>query len=409
MDIYVARQAIFDKQQKVFGYELLYRSGLTNHYDGADGTEASLSVIRNTFLFLGQRLMEAKRVFINFTRPLLLHGVAETLPPQHTVVEILEDIQPDEQIVTVCQELKDRGYTIALDDYSLANEMQNRLLELADIIKVDTISAGTDESHAIARKFAGTSKLLVAEGVESIEDFRMAETAGFSLFQGYFFSKPVIIPGKDIPRCTLHDMGLLEEVGKRDLDFKALENIIKQDLSLCYTLLKYINSAYFGLRDEITSIMQAMILLGETEVRKWAFLALVTFIAGDKPPEIIVDSLIRANMCELLAGDVNLNGHEPELFLLGIFSMLDVLIGRPFTDILEGMNLAPEIKLALLGKESPYGDLYRTVVSYDKGDWEGFERLSGILDLNPGRMLDAYINSVAQADRVVHAKTASDV
>lgn len=407
MDIYVARQAIFDKEQKVFGYELLYRSGLTNHYDGADGTEASLSVIRNAFLFLGQTLMEARPVFINFTRPLLLHGVAEALPPRHTVVEILEDIQPDDQIVTVCQELKDRGYTVALDDYTLANEMQNRLLELADIIKVDTIRAGRDESRAIARKFAGTSMILVAEGVESIEGFQLAKAEGFSLFQGYFFSKPVIVPGKDIPSNKLHDMKLLQEVSRRDLDLKAMESIIKQDLSLCYTLLKYINSAYFGLRDEITSIMRAMVLLGETEVRKWALLTLVTFIAGEKSPEIIVNSLIRANMCELLADDVNLSGHEPELFLLGIFSMLDVLIGRPLADILQGMNLAPEIKLALLGKESPYSNLYRTVVSYDRGDWESFQSLAEKLDLKPGRMLDAYINAVAQADRVVHAKTAS--
>lgn len=406
MDIYVARQAIFDKEQRVFGYELLYRSGLTNHYDGTDGTEASLSVIRNAFLFLGQRLMEAKRVFINFTRPLLLHGVAEVLPPQHTVVEILEDIQPDDGIVTVCQELKDRGYTIALDDYSLANEMQNRLLELADIIKVDTISAGRDESCAIARKFSGTSKLLVAEGVESIKDFELAEAEGFSLFQGYFFSEPVIVPGKAIPSFKVHDMRLLQEVSKRDLDFKALENIIKEDLSLCYTLLQYINSAYFGLRDDITSIMQAILLLGETEVRRWAFLTLLTFIAADKPPEIMVSSLIRANMCELLASDANLSGHEPELFLLGIFSMLDVLIGRPLADVLQDINIAPEIKLALLNREGPYGDLFGTVVSYHKGDWEGFDRLAEKLDLKSQHVLDAYLNSVVQADRIVHAKTA---
>ncbi len=404
----MARQAIFDKEQKVFGYELLYRSGLTNCYDGTDGTEASLSVIRNAFLYLGQRLMEAKRVFINFTRPLLLHGVAETLPPQHTVVEVLEDIQPDDQIVAACQELKNLGYTIALDDYSLANEMQNRLLDLADIIKVDTIGAGKDESCAIARKFAGTSKLLIAEGVESMEDFHLAEAAGFSLFQGYFFSKPVIVPGKDIPSFKLHDMKLLQEVSKGDLDFKALERIIKQDLSLCYTLLKYINSAYFALRDEITSVMQAIILLGETEVRRWAFLTLLTFIAADKPPEVIVHSLVRAYMCESLSTDVKLNGHEPELFLLGIFSMLDVLIGLPFEDILEDTNLAPEIKLALLGKESPYGDLYRTVTSYDRGDWEDFERLAERINLKPERMLEAYVNAIAQADRVAFTGTGAE-
>lgn len=407
MEIYVARQPIFDKQQKVFGYELLYRSGMTDCYDGMDGTEASLSVIRNTFLFMGQQtLTGAKQAFINFTRDLLLHGVAEMLPPHHAVVEILEDIDSDDRIIAACRELKDRGYTLALDDYTLGNAMQNSLLDLADIIKVDMIKTSRKESYAIARKFAGTSKMVVAEGIESIEDFQLAVAMGFSLFQGYFFSKPIIVPGKDIPSNKLNSMKLLQEVSKPSLDFGALERLIKLDLSLCYTLLKYINSAFFGMRDEITSIMQAMTLLGETEVRRWASLALVTFLGADRPSEVIVHSLIRGNMCELLAPDFNLIGRESELFLLGMFSMLDVLIGRPLEEVLDDINISQEIKIALLGKGGRYGDLYETVVSYEKGDWAAFDRFAEKHNLEPGRVLDVYINSVAQADRVAQIGTA---
>lgn len=401
MEIYVARQPIFDKQQRVFGYELLYRSGPTDCYDGMDGTDASLSVIRNTFLFMGQQaLTGTKQAFINFTRDLLLHGVAEMLPPHHAVIEILENIEPDDRIVTACRELKDRGYTLALDDYTLDNVMQNSLLELADIIKVDMIKTSRKESYAIARKFVGTSKMVVAEGIESIEDFQLAAAMGFSLFQGYFFSKPVILPGKDIPSNKINSMKLLQEVSKPTLDFAALERLIKPDLSLCYTLLRYINSAFFGMRDEITSIMQAMTLLGETEVRRWASLALVTFLGADRPSEVIVNSLIRGNMCELLAPDFNLSGRESELFLLGMFSMLDVLIGRPLQDVLDGINIAQEIKIALLGDGGRYSDLYETVVSYEKGNWVTFDRFARQHNLEPARVLDVYINSVAQADRV---------
>lgn len=404
MEFYVARQAIFDKRQNVFGYELLYRSGMNNCYDGTDGSQASLSVIRNAFLFLGQQMITGtKQAFINFTRDLLLDRVAEMLPPYHAVVEILEEIEPDDQIVDLCKELKDRGYTLALDDYTPDNKLQNSLLELADIVKVDLIKTGMKAGYAIARKFAGTSKMVVAEGIESAEDFQLAQAMGFSLFQGYFFSKPVIVPGKSIPSHRLNDIKLLQEINKSNLDFDSLEHLVKQDLSLCYTLLKYINSAYFALRDEITSIKQAMVLLGETEVRRWASLALVTFLAADKPSEVIVSSLIRGNMCELLCGDVHLSGHESEVFLLGIFSMLDVLIGRPLEEVLDGINLSTEIKRALLGYEGPYGDLYKTVISYEKADWETFDRSAKKLSLKPERLLDVYVNAVANADRVAHA------
>jgi EAL and modified HD-GYP domain-containing signal transduction protein len=292
MDIYVARQPIFNRNQKVIGYELLHRSGLTNSYDGTDGTEASLAVISNTYLFLSQRIVTPPaQTFINLTRDLLLNGVAGLLPNKSTVIEILEDIEPDETLLKACRELKKAGYTLALDDYTIHNEAQKSLLELADIVKVDFLQSTREESQAIIQKFANGHGKFLAEKVETLDEFKSALSMGYSFFQGYFFSKPIIVPGKSIPGYKLNYMRMLQETNKRELDFRALERIIKQDMTLCYTLLKYINSAYFGFRDEVTSLLSAIVLLGEKEIRRWASLVLFTLMGVDKPPEVVLRSL----------------------------------------------------------------------------------------------------------------------
>jgi c-di-GMP-related signal transduction protein len=402
MDIYVARQPIFDTKKRVIGYELLHRSGLSsNNYQGGDGTEASLAVIRSAFLFLGERILPRPRqAFINFTKDLLISGIARMLPPDCTVIEVLEDVVADDQLVDACRELKEAGYTIALDDYTMDNEDRSRLIDLADIVKVDLTKVGEAESIAIARKFADGNKQLVAEGVETNDEFEAALSKGFSFFQGYFFSKPVIVPGRDIPANKLNYVRILEELNKPELDFRALEQVVKHDTSLCYTLLKYINSAYFGLKDKINSILQAMVFLGETQVRKWACLVLFTFLGVDRPPEVVVRSLTRGRMCELLAKDMNMAGRESELFLMGMFSLLDALIGRPLKDILEGMNLGRQVQAALLGEESDYAGLYQLVLSYESGDWEGLSESINSTAVDPERVLEAYVAAVEWADQM---------
>lgn len=402
MDIFVARQPIFDRRQRVFGYELLYRSGMTNKYDGTDGTEASLAVIRNTFLFLGKQILTPSTfAFINFTKQLLISGVAETLPPAQTIIEILEDIEPDQDLLRVCRSLKKAGYTLALDDYTIGNTIQNPLIELADILKVDLIHSTERESRAIVLKHSGNGRKLLAEGVETHEEFSKAFSLGYSLFQGYFFSKPIIVPGKDIPGHKLTYMQLLQELNKKELNFHIIENTVKRDMSLCYMLLKYINSAYFGLREEITSIMQALLLLGEEQVRRWASLVLVTFMGADKPSEVVVRALIRGHMTEMLADHVGLEGHESELFLMGMFSMLDVLMGRPLADIIEGMNLGKDVKEALLGEANVYGKLYELVLAYESGDWQKLDLIADELHMGVKSIPSIYLAAVERADEII--------
>ena len=401
MDICVARQPIFDRKQKVVGYELLYRSGMVNGYDATDGTEASLAVIGNTFLFLGQRIVAPpSRAFINLTRDLLLNGIAGMLPAKSTVLEILEDIEPDETLMGVCRELKEAGYTLALDDYTIGNEIQHPLLELADIVKVDFMQNSGEECRVLVQNYVNDHRKLLAEKVETADAFKAALAMGYSFFQGSFFSKPVIVSGRTIPGYKLNYMRLLRETNRRELDFHTLEQVIKQDVTLCYTLLKYINSAYFGLRHQITSLLHALALLGEAEVRRWASIVLFTLTGADKPPQVVVRSLIRARMGELLAGEVGLKGHESELFLLGLFSMVDVLVGRPLEEILEGMNLSKEVTGALLGEQNGYRDLYELVVSYESGQWEQYAEHASTLNLDPERIPEIYVEATEWADEI---------
>ena len=405
MDIFVARQPIFDAHQRVYGYELLYRSGSTNAYEGTDGSQASLSVIRNAFLMLGpQALTGRKKAFINFTKDLLVGGVALNLPHDQTVIEILEDINPDEPTLNACRDLKKAGFTLALDDYTLTNTTQESFLELADIVKVDFKLTPEQDRWKIVQRYSGQPKRFLAEKVETRQEFNGAVKKGYALFQGYFFSKPVIVPGKDIPTIKLNYVQVVKEVNRRELDFYRLEKVIKQDTSLCYTLLNYINSAYFGLREHITSIRHAMVLLGESEVRKWASLVLFTFIGSDRPPEVIVTSLIRARMCEALASHAGLNGCESELFLVGMFSMLDVLVGRPLHEVLDSMRLSNDVKNALLGMKSRYREVFELVVNYQTGNWERFERSAKKLSLNVTTVPKLYLESVEWADQIASLK-----
>jgi c-di-GMP-related signal transduction protein len=406
MDVFVARQPIFDSHQNVYGYELLYRSGSTNAYDGTDGSQASLSVIRNAFLMLGpQALTHRKKAFINFTKDLLVSGIALSLPHDQTVVEILEDIEPDEPSLNACRDLKQAGFTLALDDYTLANTTQESFLQLADIIKVDFKLTSEQDRWKVVQQLSGHSKQFLAEKVETRQEFKDAVKRGYALFQGYFFSKPVIVSGKDIPTIKLNYVQVVKEVNRRELDFYQLEKVIKQDTSLCYTLLNYINSAYFGLREHITSIRHAMVLLGESEVRKWASLVLFTFIGSDRPPEVIVTSLIRAKMCESLASPAGLPGCDSELFFVGMFSMLDVLIGRPLREVLGSMRLSDEVKNALLGMKSKYREVFELVVHYQSGNWERFERSAKKLALNAAIVPKLYLESVDWADQIASLKT----
>ena len=323
MDIFVARQPIFNQQQEVYAYELLYRSGINKFYSCLDGDQASSEVITNSFLLIGlETLTRGKKAFINFTKNLLEDEVAILLPQEHIVIEILQDIEPDEKTLQACKKLKEMGYRLALDDF-VYDDKFIPLIELADIIKVDFLTTDEEERGALVQRIGLQKNSFLAEKVETREDFVQAVEMGYSYFQGYFFSKPLIVASRDIPSFKLTYIKILQEIHKPEIDFDQLEKLIKTDVSLSYKLLKFINSLAFGFYSEIRSIKQALTILGEKEIRKWLSLISLQSVGKNKPDELMITALCRARFCELIASRVGLGDRSSDLFLLGMFSVID--------------------------------------------------------------------------------------
>ena len=395
MNIFVARQPILKKDQSIYGYELLFRSGLENWFSAVNLDEASLAVIRNALLVFGsQKLTGGKKAFINFTKNLLLSEVPSYLPNETSVIEILETVEVDQEVLAACQELKKKGYRLALDDYVWQENEQNPLTEIVHVIKVDFLRTRPTDRQVMVDFFNQKGIELLAEKIETRQDFQEALEMGFSYFQGYFFSKPEIISGKDVPGYKLSYLEILKEIYRKTLDFVHFEKILDRDPPLCLKMLTYLNSAFFGLRHEVTSIGHALSLLGEKEIRKWATLAILAQLGKDQPTELMRLSILRAKFCESLAPKVNLAQRESELFLMGLLSLMDVFLGRPLDELLDNIALSKEIKKALQGQENAHRLVLDLVVNYEKGAWENVSPLVTQLHLDENELPDRYASAI---------------
>jgi len=371
VEVFVARQPIFDATREVIGYELLFRDGLANAFSGIDGTEATRQVMLNTFVLFGlHRLTSGRPAFVNFTREALLGGMATLFPTQSLVIEVLETVEEEPEVVEQCHRLRDLGYTIALDDFTNI-EGHEALVECADIIKVDFRLVAPEQRRDLAAYFRNRKVRLLGEKVETYEDFREAQDVGYALFQGYFFAKPEVLNRADVPGRRTHHVQLLRELQKPKVKVDDIETIIKQDLALSYRLLRYINSSLFGLRSEIQSVRHALLLMGERDVRRWATLAALSSLANDKPPELIELGLARARFCENLRPML---GQEPEaaeeLFLLGLFSVLDACMDISMQDALKELAVPARVRGALTGVEGELRDVLDLVRAFERADWE---------------------------------------
>jgi c-di-GMP-related signal transduction protein len=394
METFIARQPIFDSQKKVYGYELLFRSGLDNVFKHSDPNQATSKVLSDSFCLLGMpTLTGGKRAFINITRDILLSEYLFLVPKELVVAEILETVDPDQDVIAACKKLKQAGYLLAMDDFVYKDEYKP-LIDLADFIKVDFLATGVDELKSLVQDFSPLGIHFLAEKVETPETFQYATEVGYEYFQGYFFSKPTILSGKDIPAFKFHYLQVLQEIHHPEMNFKRLGGIIKQEISISFKLLRYINSAYFGLRNQITSIMQALVLLGEKEIKNWVSLITLANMGQDKPEELVVNAIIRAKFCESLAFYAGLKHRCEDLFLMGMLSLIDAILDKPLSDILKEIPVAGDIKAALLGEENRLGDVYKYIQTYEKGDWDDLYRQSGRLGLDEATSSRLYLNAV---------------
>jgi EAL and modified HD-GYP domain-containing signal transduction protein len=374
MEFFVARQPIFDPDRNVFGYEMLFRSSLRNVYDGDDPSRSGSSVILHSFFSsIGvEDVLDHKRAFFNFDRQLLMDQTALLLPKDRVVIELLETLSPDPPVIEQCTLLKDRGYTLALDDFVDAPQFR-RLLELADIIKVDVLATPLDEQRRLVDRYARRGITMLAEKIETPEAFAQAQEIGYRYFQGYFFARPAVLRGQEIPGMKLNYARLLRELNEPQLNVGRLEEVLRQDVGLSYRLLKYLSSPLFGFHRQIESLPQALMLLGETSLRKWFSLAVLAGLGDDKPRELVISALLRAFFCESLAAQTGLNGQSGEMFLLGLFSHLDAFLDRPFEEALAAVDIPAAIGDILTGQGAApknMAAIYEVVCCYERGNWD---------------------------------------
>jgi EAL and modified HD-GYP domain-containing signal transduction protein len=400
LEHFIARQPIFDQQGKVYAYELLFRSGLHNYFDAADHDQAAASVIANSSLLFGLNEMSGgSKVFINCTRKVLVEDFMTVLPRQQAVVEVLEHVTPDEPVIEACRRLKQQGYILALDDF-VYHDNYEPLLELADIIKVDFLESNVEEQARLAKMMIPRGIRMLAEKVETHEVYEEAKKMGYQLFQGYFFSKPVIVSRKDIPTNKIQFMRILKYVHAEDVEFKQLAQTIQSEVSLSYKLLKLINSAAFALRHKVTNVLQALSLLGIREIRSWVSLISVSAMADDKPAELVVSSLVRARFCEHLADPCGFPSRKSDLFLMGLFSLLDVIMSRPIDEILQEITVEEDIQEALTGEPGTMRTILDLIIAIEKGDWELVGNLTEQLKIDDGPLSEAYMDAIKWAHEI---------
>lgn len=392
-DIYLARQPIYDRQLKVHAYELLYRSGEENSARVFDGDAATAQVLVNALIEIGlPDIIGSSHAFINLTRYHILEGLPAQLAQDRVVLEVLEDILPSAELIQALQALRAAGFRIALDDFIYTADKQT-LMEVADIVKLDLPalpgSALTEQVKAL-RAFPVE---LLAEKVETPEEYEYCKALGFDYFQGYFFCRPHIITGRATPSNRLSILQLLATLQDPQLDFGELQTLIARDVSLSYRILRYINSAHFNIGRKIESIQQAVTLLGLKTIRTWVAILAMTSV-DDKPYELILTALIRAHMCESLAAVAQESTEHA--FTVGLFSVLDAFLDKTLDDVLHSLPLSDDINVALLQHRGCLGELLRLVLDYEGGHWDAVTDSP----LDAATLRDTYLQSIQWANEI---------
>lgn len=395
MTTYLARQPILDAGEQLYGYELLFRDGPESAFQADDPDQASSKVISDSLFLMGlEKITEGNWAFVNFTRKLLLGEYAKLFPKDQVGIEILENIEIDRRVTRACRNLDEDGYTLVLDDVEGQTNYE-RILDSISIAKIDFRQVSDEgKREKLAEEFKAYNIDLVAEKIETREEFQQAKSAGYDYFQGYFFSKPNLVSEKELPASKVQYFRMMREIRKPDLNIDELENIIKQDMSFAYKLLSYINSPYFGLRQEVETIQHALIMLGNREIRRWASLLLMASMGEGSPPKLILDAFVRAKFLEKLASELNMDDQDEELFLMGMFSFIDAFLDRSLEEVLSKVSLQDHVKSALLGKENRFKSILDFAKAVEKGEWDRFKELRAQLALEETNASKLYWEAV---------------
>lgn len=406
MEIFIGRQPIFDLYEQVGAYELLYRSKNVNAFTSVDADAATVDVLVNAFLNFGiGEVTNGKPCFVNFTENLLVGALADFLNPNQVVIEILEDVPITPQIVQRVKELKAAGFRIALDDFILDDQVEiyNELFAILDYIKVDfllsPLSKCMEIERIVKRRFPHVK--LLAEKVETREQFEAAKESGYELFQGYFFEKPQIITTTDLPANTVQCFQIMSLLNEDEPDVGAITEVIERDISLSYKLLHFINSSNQRGKSTIQSIKQAILMMGLIELKKWLYLLAMqeNFNKQDRELhlEIMRASLFRAKICERLAKHTN-NVKFSTCFLTGMFSLMDTLLQRPMYSIIEQLPFSLEVSDTITGGQTKLTPYLECSIALEKMHWERAEELLQQLEITNISLQSLYNDALKWAE-----------
>ncbi len=362
---FLARQPILDRQRKVIGYELLFRSGWANGFSG-EADDATRKMLDNVLVSGSDSLCGQTLAFVNCTRDSLVNRLVTLLPPASTVLEILETVKPDKEVVTACYQLKSLGYRLALDDFVDVTGLEP-LIELADYIKLDFRASDRAAREAIRAGVARATAAFVAEKVEDEAEFDAAVSEGFSYFQGYFFCRPMIVARHEVEPNALNALRLLTALSRTPMNLGEIELVVMADSSLCYRLLRMVNSPLYAIRKQVESIRRALIIVGENEFRKLALVAMAGGMSKRQPHALLSLSLQRARFCELAAARYGQN--PTEQYLIGLLSLVDAILQLPMAMIVDSLPLRPTTRSALLGEQNAEAVPLSVACRYETGHW----------------------------------------
>lgn len=400
MDVFIARQPIFDNSKNLIAYELLYRDseGASSFAGNVDGSYATSVLISDAITVFGlDNLTNGRPAFINFTRKLIMDDFAYLCNPEEIVIEVVEDTVIDDVFVDKIRELKEAGYRIAIDDY-VGDENFDKLLEYADIIKVDILGMSLEKREEIARKVQALGKILLAEKVESYEDYEHAMLNEYSLFQGYYLQRPKTMSKKSININPGSYAELVRELSKGDPDFNVLTEGVRQNVGLTYKLLQHINTLRYFRYFRVKSIRMALVTLGLDEVRRWILLMMAKDLGQRNNEEVIKMAFVRGMFAEKLSLKTRHKHRSSEVFIMGMFSMMDIIAETDPRAVLRDLPLEQDVIDAILGRESNIAYILDYAKAFEMGDWDQLKELDGAIHASEEEIAKQYIDSLMYAD-----------
>jgi EAL and modified HD-GYP domain-containing signal transduction protein len=395
--LYVARQPILDLRGKVHGYELLFRNGPEAVFRG-DGNMATRTVLDSTVLFGLSLLTAGLPAFVNCTEESLTRDLVHVMPSGMTVLEILEDIEPAPKVIEACRRLKASGFRLALDDFMWRPAIEP-LVEIADYIKVDFCATDRRERRRLLDGLSGVTVALVAEKVETQEQVQEARDEGFTLLQGYYFCRPMLMENRKIPANRLSHVAILRLMESESMDLHDLTRQVERDTSLTYRLLRLINSPACAMQQEVRSVQAALIAVGEETFRRVATLAITSELNAGQPAELLRMAFVRARFCELAAVFTGLD--RTEQYLLGLLSLLPAMLKIPMQQLAPSLPLRDEIRRALLGEKIPERALLCWIEGHERGKWELCDLIAARRDLRQEDLFRCYEEALGWAEAIL--------